>query len=256
MLLHGLGEDSSAWSPVVPVLAGRHEVFLLDLPGFGASPPLPPGVLPTSGALAQAVAAELDRLGLAAPHVAGVSLGGRVALELARRGRARSVVAIAPNGTATPLEQGYLASVLLVKRLWARGLLPLARLPGGQLLARAFFAVERARPRRLSAPDARGLLRSFARSPGFLPTLAAATVDPALGMGRVRCPVLLVQGGRDVLVPGQPDRFLLLLPDARLTRVPGAGHAVVSDAPEVLAATVLDFLAAAQSRGYPAAREA
>lgn len=77
VLLPGLREDSSGWLPALPALAARHHVILLDLPGFGAAPPLPRGVLPTSRALAQEVAAELHRLGVARPHVAGFSLGGR-----------------------------------------------------------------------------------------------------------------------------------------------------------------------------------
>ncbi len=105
VLLPGFGEDSTAWLPALPALAARHEVILLDLPGFGTAPPLPSRLWPTSRALAKTVAAELDRLGVTRPHVAGFSLGGRVGLELARRGRARSVVAIGPNGTGTPVEQ-------------------------------------------------------------------------------------------------------------------------------------------------------
>jgi pimeloyl-ACP methyl ester carboxylesterase len=55
-------------------------------------------VAPTAAALADAIERELDELGVADFHVAGCSLGGRVALELATRGRVRSVVAIAPDG--------------------------------------------------------------------------------------------------------------------------------------------------------------
>ncbi len=76
MLLHGFGEDAAGWLPLVPALAERYEVFLLDLPGFGAAPPLPDGVLPTSGAFAEAVAGELDRLGVAFPQAAGYLVGG------------------------------------------------------------------------------------------------------------------------------------------------------------------------------------
>ncbi len=172
VLLPGLREDSSGWLPALPALAARHHVILLDLPGFGAAPPLPRGVLPTSRALAQEVAAELHRLGVARPHVAGFSLGGRVGLELARRGHTRSVVAIAPNGTGTPVEQGYLIGLLLAKRLTARALQPLTGLPGGEHLARLFLATEHVRPWRLDAEQARELLRSFARSPDYLRTLA------------------------------------------------------------------------------------
>ncbi len=189
VLLPGLREDSSGWLPALPALAARHHVILLDLPGFGAAPPLPRGLLPTSRALAQEVAAELHRLGVARPHVAGFSLGGRVGLELARRGHTRSVVAIAPNGTGTPVEQGYLIGLLLAKRLTARALQPLTGLPGGEHLARLFLATEHVRPWRLDAEQARELLRSFARSPDYLRTLAATVVDVAIVWGRstARC---------------------------------------------------------------------
>ncbi len=242
VLLPGLAADATGWLPAVPGLAARYDVVLLDLPGFGAAAPLPRGVVPTSRALAQAVAAELQRLDIVLPHVAGYSLGGRVGLELARTGAARSVVAIAPNGTGTPPEQAYLVGLLLAKRVTARTLLPLLDLPGGAHLARLFLATEHARPWRLDADHARQLVRSFARSPGYLPTLAATALDAATGLDEVRCPVLLLQGTHDAVALGQPPRFLPLLPGARLRVVPGAGHVVVTDAPEVLTEQVLQFL--------------
>ncbi len=61
MLLPGLGEDSTGWLPVLPALAARHEVILLDLPGFGTAPPLPSRVCPTSRALAKAVASPVEQ---------------------------------------------------------------------------------------------------------------------------------------------------------------------------------------------------
>lgn len=252
VLLPGLGEDATGWLPAVPALAARYDVLVLDLPGFGSAPPLPPEVPPTSAGLAQVVAGELDRLGLATPHVAGYSLGGRVALELARRGRARSVVAIAPNGTGTPVEQTYLVGLLLAKRLLARGLLPLTGLPGGEHLARLFLATEHAFPWRLTDEQARQLLRSFARSPGFWRTLAATSLDVAVGLEQVSRPVLLLQGGLDVVAPGQAPRFTFLMPHARVRFVPCAGHTVVSDAAESVAHEVLGFLAGVDHPGIDA----
>ena len=76
VLLHGIGSSRQAWDPVVPVLA-------VDLPGFGESRPLSPRTEPGPAALAAAVAGLLDELGVTDPHVAGNSLGGWVALELA-----------------------------------------------------------------------------------------------------------------------------------------------------------------------------
>lgn len=83
VLLHGIGSSRRAWDPVIPALAERFDVIAVDLPGFGDSEPLPPGVEPRPTALAAAVAGLLDDLGITTPHVAGNSLGGWVALELA-----------------------------------------------------------------------------------------------------------------------------------------------------------------------------
>lgn len=83
VLLHALGLSRHTWDPVVPALAELFDVIAVDLPGFGGSEPLPDGVEPSPAALAGAVAELLDELGVTAPHLAGNSLGGWVALELA-----------------------------------------------------------------------------------------------------------------------------------------------------------------------------
>src|SRR2546423_1572190 len=98
VLIHGIGLYWGVWEPVLPQLAAGHDVIALDLPGFGGSDPLPEAQAPTVEALADAVAAFLAGLGIERPHVAGNSLGGGIALELARTGRARSVTALSPVG--------------------------------------------------------------------------------------------------------------------------------------------------------------
>jgi len=100
VLLHGVGESAVGWQPVHQALSDHYDVIAFDLPGFGRSPTLPPEVTPAAAALADAIEGELDRLGVAQFHVAGYSLGARVALELATRGRTLSVIAIAPMGWA------------------------------------------------------------------------------------------------------------------------------------------------------------
>ncbi|MCD0351927.1 alpha/beta fold hydrolase, partial [Acinetobacter baumannii] len=86
----------------------------------------------TPEALTDALVDTLDSLALGSPHVAGISLGGWVALELAKAGRALSVTALNPAGFwARPL--GPRSDVA---RRTARRLLPLAR---------AFLAGERGR---------------------------------------------------------------------------------------------------------------
>ncbi|HEY1320360.1 MAG TPA: alpha/beta fold hydrolase, partial [Streptosporangiaceae bacterium] len=98
VLLHGIGSSRHAWDPVIPALAERFDVIAPDLPGFGDSGPLPPGVEPRPAALAAAVAGLLGDLGITAPHIAGNSLGGWVALELAGIRPVASLALLSPAG--------------------------------------------------------------------------------------------------------------------------------------------------------------
>ena len=98
VLLHPLGSSRRVWDPVLPALAAHHDVIAVDLPGFGDSPPLPPDVEPSPAVLGAAVAGLLDDLGVTTPHLAGNSLGGWVALELADLRPAASLTLLAPAG--------------------------------------------------------------------------------------------------------------------------------------------------------------
>src|SRR5205085_10864669 len=104
VLIHGVGSFWQAWKPVIDAMRGERDVIALDLPGFGGSPTLPIGVVPDARALADAVADFLNGLSVDQPVVGGNSLGGWVALELARRGRARAVVGVSPAGFAARFE--------------------------------------------------------------------------------------------------------------------------------------------------------
>ena len=72
------------------------------------------------------MAALLDELRLDDVHVAGNSLGGGIALELGRRGRARSVTALSPIGFWTPREYAWARRVLNDTRIATRGAWPAA----------------------------------------------------------------------------------------------------------------------------------
>ena len=98
LLLHGVGAIWRAWSPVLPYLESHHDVIVPTLAGHGGGPPLDPQVAPSVQALADALEEELDKLGLQKVHIAGNSLGGWLGMELARRGRARSLVLFSPAG--------------------------------------------------------------------------------------------------------------------------------------------------------------
>jgi pimeloyl-ACP methyl ester carboxylesterase len=99
VLLHGIGMSRAAWNAVTPYLSPTRRVIAFDIAGFGSTPPLPRGTLPTIGNLVDDLDRSVHELGIETPiDIAGNSLGGAMALEAARRGIARSVVAISPIG--------------------------------------------------------------------------------------------------------------------------------------------------------------
>jgi pimeloyl-ACP methyl ester carboxylesterase len=238
------------WRPVHDALSKDYDVIAIDLPGFGHSPALPTGITPTAAALADAVEGELDRLGVAQFHVAGYSLGARVALELATRGRTLSVIAIAPDGLGTPLERIHQAAALLSGRTLATLLAPIATPVAATGAGRSlFFAMERSRPWQLPAADARQLLLDFAQAPGYHGTVQAAMVDVPTGLERITCPVLLLQGTADPLVSMQTPRFLAFVRHAQMQWLPGLSHVPLSDDPQLVASLMLRFLKTATKRG-------
>ena len=103
LLLHGLGTTRADFDQVFPLLAVHFDVLAVDLPGQGEAAPV--AGQPTVAALADALELDLDERGLDQVHILGNSLGARLALELACRGRARSVVAIARSGLSIPPER-------------------------------------------------------------------------------------------------------------------------------------------------------
>ena len=225
VLLHGLGVGGVSWQRVVPLLTPRHRVLVPDLPGFGRSPSLPAGVPYSVPALSDAVERELDERALDAPVIAGNSLGGWVALELARRGRASALALVAAAGLSSPPEIAW--TVVLNEALRA----------GAKLLQPLW-------PRTDGEPLWPRIGRDLATSPGFEPTLAwMAANQPATGLDEVRCPALVVWGAGDPLLPvWHASRFAQAIPGARLRLVAG-GHLAMLEAPQAVAEAVLDVAA-------------
>src|ERR1700754_142475 len=107
VLMHGIGSRWQMWEPVIGPLAEHHDVIAVDLPGFGASPMPPPGTPPGIDSQIALVSEFLAQLGVERPHVAGNSMGGLLALEMAGRGLARSATALSPAGFASRSQMTY-----------------------------------------------------------------------------------------------------------------------------------------------------
>ncbi|CAN5545428.1 alpha/beta hydrolase [soil metagenome] len=94
--LHGFTDTWRTWDLVMPQLEARHDVLAPTLPGHAGGPKLDGEV--SDAQLVDAVEEAMDDAGFGTAHVVGNSLGGYIALQLAARGRAKSVVALAPAG--------------------------------------------------------------------------------------------------------------------------------------------------------------
>jgi pimeloyl-ACP methyl ester carboxylesterase len=233
VLIHPLGAELVVWEPVLERLAREREVIALDLPGFGRSPGLSNGAAPTPQALAAAVAAFLDELGLARAHVAGNSLGGWVALELAKSGRALSVAGLCTAGFwRRPLGPRPGADV----RRIGRALLPvlpalLRSRRGRRLVLRGSVA----RPELVPPDAAARLVRAYVTAPGFEAANAAMRAAVVSGVERIRVPVTLAWGDRDRLVARPRET-----PSGwRMLTLHGCGHIPTWDDPDQVARALL-----------------
>lgn len=234
LLLHGWGSSARDFTAVLSELSERFDVLTVELPGAGRSRHL--DERPTVAAITDAVERTLDAEDVGTVHVLGNSLGARVALELARRGRARSVVAIAPSGLNILPErigQGIgmgLARVLGRTASPAFG--PLSRSTLGRI---ALLGPLKSRPWSTSPEEAIGAREGFADSRDFWRTvLFGLLLDVPRGLDRIDCPVLLVQGVGDLIASGQTLRYLPLIPRSRFRPLLAAGHAPQSDRPRTI----------------------
>ncbi|MFE4669280.1 alpha/beta fold hydrolase [Streptomyces sp. NPDC056716] len=242
LLLHGIGHHRQAWDPVVHILATERDVVAVDLPGFGASPSLPEGLphdLPTTSAVLGALCAAL---GLDRPHVAGNSLGGLLALELAREKRVRSATVISPAGFWTQAERRYAFAVLRTMRHTARRLPePMVRRMARTAAGRtALTSTIYARPARRSPDAVVAETLALAHATGFTETLRAGTAVRFTG-DVTGVPITVAWGNRDRLLPHrQGVRAKRIIPHARLIRLPGCGHVPMNDDPALVARVILN----------------
>jgi pimeloyl-ACP methyl ester carboxylesterase len=239
-LIHGIGSQWQRWEPVLDRLAREREVVALDLPGFGDSEEH--RARPTVEALASAAAEFLDGLGLAGAHVAGNSLGGGVALQLARMGVVRSACGISPAGFVNDREGRYARTVLMESRRVAKLTAPRAELLCDGPVRRALaFGHLCARPWRVPPGEAAGALRNLANSPGFETTFEAIE-DFRWHGPEPGCPVTVAWGDKDriLIYSRQAPRARRRLPSGRHVTLTGCGHVPTWDDPEQVARVLLE----------------
>jgi pimeloyl-ACP methyl ester carboxylesterase len=240
VLLHGIGSQRGMWAPVVGALARERRVIAVDIPGFAASGAEP--VDPTPSGLTTRIERWFAEQELGRPHVAGNSMGGGLALELARRGSVASATALSPVGFWTPRELAFAQGSLRASRAIVRRLRPavpaLTRTTAGRV---AMFSQVYAKPWRLAPDEALAAVDAFLDAPAFEPALEAfghyrfGAGDELRGV-----PVTVAWGTRDtLLIPRQAARARRLLPWATHVALRGCGHVPCHDDPEAVAAVLL-----------------
>jgi pimeloyl-ACP methyl ester carboxylesterase len=231
---------------VLPALERHHDVLAVTLAGHAGGPPIDGDV--SDGMLAGAVERVMDEAGFETAHVVGNSLGGHVALELASRDRARTVVALAPAGGWAQGDASLEETLRFQSELHA---LAKAAAPH----AEAALASPEGRRR-----ATRAIVTDFEHIPAELlahQVRAAASCDAApalieharraswrLDAEKIACPVRIVWGTEDRLLPwpSAAARFRHdWLPHADWVELDGVGHCPQLEVPLETAELILGF---------------
>jgi pimeloyl-ACP methyl ester carboxylesterase len=245
LLVHGLGGAASNWVELAPALARRARVLVPDLPGHGGSPPLP--ATPSLDAFADRLALLAEREALGPAIVVGHSLGGVVALCLARRRpeQVRALVLVSAAGIWTTGRRAKLVISIAVRVRPGALIAPfrewIARSP--LLRAAAFWPWAVSDPRCLSQRAVLGLLAGPARHTDVGSAAAALVAyDPRPDLGAVRCPTLVLAGARDPQLPLADAHEYARRLGADLRVIADCGHLPIVERPDACLDAMSAFL--------------
>lgn len=241
LLLHGLGSSADDWFLQLPAFAPHYRCIAVDLRGHGLSDkPVGAYSMPL---FAADVVGLLRALGGAPAHVLGLSLGGMVAQQLALMAPelVRSLILLNTLPGLWPPTRGI--ARLAVRRLAAPWRPRTMAQQAARVVADLFPRPEHA------TLKAQAEARLAANAPAAYQraTRAILTFRPGAALSRITCPILIVAGTADRVVPPvYQGRLRRTLPHAQFVAIPGGGHACNIEYPEVVNAAVLGFLKQAE----------
>lgn len=237
VLLHGyVGDGEATWHRQLSALGDELTLIAWDAPGAGASPD-PPESLGMAG-YADCLAGFLAALGIARPHLVGLSFGGALALAFAARhpGRARSLAVVsgyAGWGGSLPPE--------VVDRRLAQAM-ALSGLAPDELVDTLLPTMFETTPAAEDVDRFAASMRAF--HPGGFRAMARASAEDLRGLlAAVEVPTLLVYGDRDARAPLPVAEHLHgAIAASELTVLPGLGHVCNLEDPDQFNATLRAWL--------------
>lgn len=220
LLLHAFPLDRRMWQPLIQQLEHNVQMATLDFPGLGES------VGEASiDAAADAAAGLLDHLAMPRAVVAGLSMGGYVALAFARRHPQRlAALLLADTRAGGDSAEGRLGRDRSITAVVESGVSPFAR----ELLPKL---VAPGNPAALAFALA---LAEIQPAGGVASALAALRdrPDATAGLAAIAVPTTVVVGALDQLTPpAEAARLAAAIPGATLVEIPGAGHLSAIEAP-------------------------
>lgn len=232
LLLHSIGTNLHVFDPQAAALARTHRVIRMDLRGHGLS-----GVTDAPGTMArhaQDALALLDALGIARAHVVGLSIGGRIAQQMAAEAPERVASLVLMDTAAEfPPPEGWQQRIDIVA---SQGMAGLVDTVMARWVVDASLASAQGLRRMLLATDPRG----YAASAAALRDARAAEVA-----GRVTCPTTVIVGDRDIATPpAMAEALRDMIPGAKLVAIPEAAHIPTLECAEPVTAALLAHLAA------------
>jgi pimeloyl-ACP methyl ester carboxylesterase len=251
LLLHPFLISQLVWETVAQQLAdtGRYEVFAPTMAGHNGGPKSGTWFL-SSAVLADHVERQLDALGWDTAHIVGNSLGGWVAFELERRGRARTVTGIAPAGGWTrwsPAKFEVVAKFVSGMPFWVFARLLGHRALGIPLSRRLATLPVSGSPEGVTDAQLKAIVDDVAHCPAYFQLLAKALLQPGLlELAQTAVPAHLVLCGKDRVFPAPRSHryFQAQLPaSTRITQIDGVGHIPMFEAPARVTEVIDTFIA-------------
>lgn len=240
VLGHSLGSSHVMWDEVVPALTPHLRVVRYDLPGHGGTEPAPVHDPLTMGQLVAALLRSLDGIGVGTFHVAGLSLGGMVALATGELAPSRVLsITDMSSGPVNLPPRAWTDKAAAVRR---EGTEPLA----GPTMERWFSEGFRTGRGRDWVDRIRGEFVSCSPEGYAQCCEVLSTTDLRPGLGAITAPVLLVSGQDDAALPwAAADDLAATIregacPDVEVLRIPGVRHMSAVEEPAVVARALLE----------------